>query len=94
MAVSRTRIGASAIVLAANAGRVPTVRLLLERGARLSAMPGMDDVAREGMERARAGLEEAIARAEASRAHVDVAERAELARLQAAHAEIVEMLGL
>lgn len=95
VAVSRTRIGASAIVVAANAGRVPTVRLLLERGARLGAMPGMDDVAREGMESARAVLEEIIAHAEASRAHVDVAaERTELARLQAAHAEIVELLGL
>lgn len=95
VAVSRTPVGASAILAAAGAGRVSTVRLLLQRGARLDAVAGMEQAAREAMEAARAALEAVIARAEASRAYIDVsAERTELARLEAAHARIVEMLGL
>lgn len=95
VAVSRTPVGASTILAAAKAGRVSTVRLLLRRGARLDAVSGMEQAAREGMEAARAALEAVIAQAEASRAYIDVsAERAELARLQAAHARIVGMLGL
>lgn len=95
VAISGTPLGASALVVAARAGRVSTVGLLLERGARLDAAEGMDRIARDGMESARAVLEAAVARAEASRAYIDVsAERAELARLEAAHARIVEMLGI
>lgn len=95
VAVSGTGIGAAALAAAAKHGRVSTVRLLMARGARLDALPGMERTARDGMEAARAALEAAIARAEASRAHIDVsAERAELARLEAAHARIAEMLGL
>lgn len=95
VAVSQTPAGAAAILAAAGAGRVSTVRLLLERGARLDAVAGMEQATREAMAAARAALEEIIARAEASRAYIDVSvERAELARLGAAHARIVGMLDL
>lgn len=95
IAVSDTHLGASALVAAAKAGRVSTVGLLLARGARLDAVEGTERVARDGMASARAALEAVIDRAEASRVYIDVSvERAELARLQAAHARIVEMLGI
>lgn len=93
--VADARTGAHALAAAAIGGRVPTVVLLLEHGARLSTVEGLDGEVLAGMEGARGTLEEVIAHAEASRAWIDVsAEREELARLEAAHREIGVLLGL
>ena len=91
---ARAPSGATALLFAARSGRVSTVRLLLQQGADPRARDAGARRAFDHMAQARDALEAVIAHAEASRAYINVsAERVELARLQAAHAEIGVLLG-
>lgn len=90
---ARDGAGATALLHAAGRGRIDAVRLLLDRGADRHARDKGGSGWPAYMEAGRAPYEEAIARAEGSRAYIDVsAERAALAALVEAHAAIARLL--
>lgn len=91
---ARDPAGATALMRAAAAGRIETVALLVAKGADRHAADEAGNGVGDYMAAARRSYEEAITRAEGSRAFIDVSgERAAMAGLDAAHAQVLLLLG-
>lgn len=90
---ARDPAGATALMRAAATGRIEAVALLMTKGADPRAVDKAGNGVRDYMAAARWPYEEMIARAEGSRAFIDVSgERAALAGLDAAHEQVLLLL--